>query len=168
MSIRFFDYDDVTNSDIIIEGKAFEVLLDLCFRYSKYVSFLTTETDFKKYPNLNSFLVDEKNMLFEVYNKHLCYSDNASVSFFYCTKECQNVILRISKNLWAFIHGWGFSNPEDPTFYRYDGSVFFSSQIHEGYGTFYPRKGEDISAFFEAVDFHTKINTIQIVEDQHR
>lgn len=73
MGIRFFDYDDATGSDIIIEGKAFQVLLDLCFRYSKYVSFLTTEADFKKYPNLNSFLVDdlvdEKNMLFEVYNK---------------------------------------------------------------------------------------------------
>lgn len=168
MGIRFFDYDDATGSDIIIEGKAFQVLLDLCFRYSKYVSFLTTEADFKKYPNLKSFLVDEKNMLFEVYNKHLRYSENASVSFFYCTEECQNVIFGISKDLWAFIHGWGFSNPEDPTFYRSDGSVFFSSQIHEGHAAFYPREDEDISAFFEAVDFHTKINTIQIVEDQHR
>ena len=168
MGIRFFDYDDATGSDIIIEGKAFQVLLDLCFRYSKYVSFLTTEADFKKYPNLKSFLVDEKNMLFEVYNKHLRYSENASVSFFYCTKECQNVIFGISKDLWAFIHGWGFSNPEDPTFYRSDGSVFFSSQIHEGHAAFYPREDEDISAFFKAVDFHTKINTIQIVEDQHR
>ena len=166
MGIRFFDYDDATGSDIIIEGKAFQVLLDLCFRYSKYVSFLTTEADFKKYPNLNSFLVDGKNMLFEVYNKHLRYSENASVSFFYCTEECQNVILGVSKDLWAFIHGWGFSNPEDPTFYRSDGSVFFSSQIHEGYAVFYPREGEDISAFFEAVDFHTKTNTIQIVEDR--
>ena len=168
MGIRFFDYDDATGSDIIIEGKAFQVLLDLCFRYSKYVSFLTTEADFKKYPNLKSFLVDEKNMLFEVYNKHLRYSENASVSFFYCTKECQNVIFGISKDLWAFIYGWGFSNPEDPTFYRSDGSVFFSSQIHEGHAAFYPREDEDISAFFEAVDFHTKINTIRIVEDQHR
>ena len=95
MGIRFFDYDDATGSDIIIEGKAFQVLLDLCFRYSKYVSFLTTEADFKKYPNLKSFLVDGKIMLFEVYNKHLRYSENASVSFFYCTEEGVCVILHL-------------------------------------------------------------------------
>lgn len=169
LGIRFFDYDDVLDKDVEIKGKNFELMLDICFRYSKYVSFLVTETDFRKYSGLESFLVqEEKRMLSEMYDKNLRYSRIGIVEFFYCSKEFKSFILSITKDLWSLIHGWGFENPEDPVFYRNDGSVFFSAVIHEGYGTFYPRSDEDVSAFFEAVDFHTAINTIQIVEDRYQ
>lgn len=155
--------------DVEIKGKNFELMLNVCFEYSKYVSFLVTETDFQKYSGLESFLVqEEKHMLSEMYDKYLRYSRTGIVKFFYCSNEFKSFILSITKDLWSLIHGWGFENPEDPVFYRNDGSVFFSAVIHEGYGTFYPQRDEDVSAFFKAVDFHTEINTIQIVEDRYQ
>lgn len=39
----------------------------------------------------------------------------------------------------------GFKNPEDPVFYRDDGSVFFSSIIHDGKCFLFPTDSENIS-----------------------
>ena len=55
------------------------------------------------------------------------------------------IILRISDNLFGYIDGWGYTNPEDPTFYRSDGSVFLKSEIHEGEVWLMPRNNEDVS-----------------------
>jgi hypothetical protein len=39
----------------------------------------------------------------------------------------------------------GYIMPEDPTFYRPDGSIFFKSTTHEGELTLMPRGDEDVS-----------------------
>ena len=48
----------------------------------------------------------------------------------------------------VFLNGYmvgGFNNPENPVFYRENGSIFFSSLIHEGEITLTVNDGEDVS-----------------------
>lgn len=164
MEIRFFDYDEITDKDIVIKGKSFRILLDICFKYSNEFSFLFDETNNKKFVELDAHLTHKV-------KKASCHEDlyptvRQWIKFYKCCEESKRAILSITDDFWKLNGASDLQNPEDLTFYRKDRSVFFCSSRHQGYGTFYPRKGEDISAFFEAVDFHTKTNTIQIVEDR--
>lgn len=165
MGIRFFDYDDVTDHDIIIRGKSFRVLLDICFQYSNEFSFLFYETNNREFAELDAHLT--RKVIKPPYLQDLYPTVQQWIKFYKCCEESKRAILNLTDDFWALSGALDLQNPEDLTFYRKDRSVFFSSSSHQGYGTFYPRKDEDISAFFEAVDFHTKINTIQIVEDRY-
>ena len=154
MSYLFFDHDG-RGDEIPCADYDFELLLNICFQYSEYVSFIVEESDFARYPELISYTVnEERDQLLEAYNMHVRYSRESAVSFFYCSEEFKKLILSISKDLWSFIHAWGFANPEDPTFYRRDGSVFFSAIVHEGEAVLYPRKSEDISAFLDRIQWY--------------
>ncbi|MBE6625537.1 MAG: hypothetical protein E7622_07885 [Ruminococcaceae bacterium] len=53
--------------------------------------------------------------------------------------------MKITDSIFKWIDGWGFKNPEDPCFYRDDGSAFFTSVIHEGVVKLTPRENEDVS-----------------------
>ena len=48
---------------------------------------------------------------------------------------------------------WGLKNPEDPAFYRKDGTPFFSTTIHEGYFTINADENEDISEILSKRDW---------------
>ena len=60
-----------------------------------------------------------------------------------CDELCE-LLLEITDNIFSWLVGWGYSNPEDPTFYRTDGSMFFTSSIHEGEIVLLPRDDEDV------------------------
>ena len=51
------------------------------------------------------------------------------------------------------MYGQGHKNPEDPIFYRADGSKFFLSVIHEGELELYVNDSEDISAILDSIGF---------------
>lgn len=55
-------------------------------------------------------------------------------------------------------------NPEDPYFYRSDGSVLFASEIHEGECFLFPRDGEDFSDILTTLPWCTT----EITEDFYR
>jgi len=61
-----------------------------------------------------------------------------------CPELCE-LLLKITDSIFKWIDGWGFKNPEDPCFYRDDGSAFFTSVIHEGVVKLTPRENEDVS-----------------------
>ena len=47
--------------------------------------------------------------------------------------------------MFEWLDGWGYKNPEDPCFYRKDGSALFSSIIHEGELKLFYQDDEDIT-----------------------
>ena len=165
MAIRFFDYDDVTDSDVIIKGESFRILLDICFTYSNEFSLVFDETNNRKFVELDAHLTYK--VIKTPYDEDLYPVVRQWIKFYKCCAESKQAILSITDDFWALNGALDLQNPEDLTFYRKDRSVFFCSSRHQGHGTFYPRQDEDISRFFETVDFHTKSNTIQILEGQY-
>ena len=82
MSYLFFDHDG-RGDEIPCADCDFELLLNICFQYSEYVSFIVEESDFARYPELNFHTVnEERNQLLEAYNMHVRYSRESVVSFF--------------------------------------------------------------------------------------
>lgn len=162
LGIRFFDYDDILDKDVEIKGKSFELMLDICFRYSERFSFYFDDCNPRVFPGLDTYMVSKRRTL------PIGRPCGGWIKIYSCCEESKKEILNVSDNFWDLWGAWTVHNPEDLTFYRSDHTVFFISDMSEGYGTFYPRRDEDVSAFFKAVDFHTEINTIQIVEDRYQ
>lgn len=66
--------------------------------------------------------------------------------FYKCTEEAKQLFLTVTNNLFDWIQYYGNDNPENPRFYRENGSVFFWSEIHEGDCCLYNRANEDVSS----------------------
>lgn len=145
---EFFDHDDF-GERIPCCGADFRLLLQTCAKYSKYMSFILENDELERFPVLKEHLVtrNEHHWLSGVYNKQLRYSQDSEVCFFNVTEQLLEGLLEIADDLWAFTHYYEFDNPEDPTFYRADGSVFFTSVTHEGEAEFSLRENETIEAF---------------------
>ena len=56
---------------------------------------------------------------------------NPYVAILPCSKNTRELLNSISDDLRDFVNCWGINNPEDPSFYREDGTVFFCSTVHE-------------------------------------
>jgi hypothetical protein len=68
------------------------------------------------------------------------------IKYYRVCDDLIDIITSNTNNMFCWINGWGYSNPEDPTFYREDGSVFFTSTIHNGVCKFIVDESkEDIS-----------------------
>lgn len=57
----------------------------------------------------------------------------------------------MAEGVFEWLYGWGFKNPDDPTFYRSDGSVFFVSEIHEGICAIMPREEEPVEELLREI-----------------
>ena len=162
----FYDSDwfyggngDVKNH---IQGVEFRKLLEACFRYCSYVALsisAKSEERFKKLLSPFEIAVPEA-IAQDVYPQayEACrwgrtkdgksFPEIVSISnirFYRACPDLLNVLYSISDSLFTWLDGWGFCNPENPTFYRSDGSVFFSSVIHEGECTLHVHDDEDVS-----------------------
>ena len=67
--------------------------------------------------------------------------------YYQCTEDAVAYLYRRVNNLFDWVRDWKekdseTDNPEDITFYREDGSVFFQSITHEGECWIFPREGE--------------------------
>ena len=67
------------------------------------------------------------------------------VSFYKITDESLTALLSVVYSLYEYLWESNFKCPEDLTFYREDGSVFFTSTTHEGECELTVRDGEDVS-----------------------
>ena len=137
----FMDYDLYTYEDYDIQGDDYNQLMDLCFSYCDYFSLMFKSKDVKcsilpykveiKTPdNIAGFMTSE-------------YFERR---FFKCNIESKDYMLSITNNLYSLANTDGKNNkPEDPIFYREDGTVFFWSMIHEGICVLSNRDNEDVA-----------------------
>lgn len=75
-----------------------------------------------------------------------CYEEHFKC-YYQCTEDAITYLYRRVNNLFDWVRAWEdeglkTDNPEDITFYREDGSVFFQSITHEGDCWLFPREGE--------------------------
>ena len=154
---KFYDSDEHGN-EVPFEGKDFENFLDMCFQYSDYFSFMYdgdfdtsdaaagnffvrafVSSSISEVIQISNFLNNNTNEI--IYRCRLGH--NVKVLFFRCCEASKKMILDFSRDLWAFCSDNG-SMPEDLTFYRKDGTTFFTSLIHEGEAFLFPKDTEPL------------------------
>lgn len=136
----FWDYDDETDKDLDIDGEAYAELIDVCFRYAEVFAVTYSLKGFHEVQHMGGsvfqYCVAKKAIL----NGQIrCY--------FKCCQATKQYLLETDPCLFSWYwnekqHGY---LPENLTFYRNDGSVFFASETHEGQCYLYPRE-EDFSS----------------------
>lgn len=149
---KFFDTDVFGKEEYDISGKHYLMLLMTCFKYSATVSVIIspeyvddiqewevyripiTANVQKAYRHYGNVSKEKPNYIGEYEIRHYLLND-----------KLQRLIISHTDSIFKWICGWGNNNPNDLVFFRLDGSVFFSSVVHEGECTLFPTKDEDIS-----------------------
>ena len=160
MEYIFFDRDYYANDGHFdICGNDFKSLLNVCFQYSTTFSLILGNSD-----------ITHQNML----SPYMLYTESiAAISnfdgkrlYYKACPETKESLLKITDHLFNMLYGWGYNNPENPTFYRSDGSIFFSSIIHEGECRLFPRANEDVSSIISIGNW-LDASTLPKWEDVH-
>ena len=146
MIYHFYDTDATGTADYDLTGADYHVLLDVCFEYSTSLSFFVRSPAVSLPPALEAYRIPVTPAIMAHYER---YGAAGQVHAYRLTPQSRRCILDITDSLFKWIDGWGQHHPEDPVFYRADGSVFLSSVIHDGCVTLFPRANEDVSAIIQ-------------------
>lgn len=138
MKYEFSDTDPTGRFDYDISGAEYTRLMEFCCNHSKTLCLrfshsVTADTAEK----FDRFLIQKPNNI-----DHQGYASGVLIDGQHCIPDdiryfavCEDLTALLVKHcnsIWQWIDGWGYHNPSDPTFYREDGSVLFSSVIHDG------------------------------------
>lgn len=135
----FWDRDIFSNSGTFtISGKHYKVLLQKCFKYSKYLSLVVIDNSSPVIQRLSKWKVD--NPLIEN-----TFIDSHRHFLYVANKDVHNILLQNTNNMFERRLLQDDVVFEDLVFYRDDGSIFFDSILHEGECSLYPNDSEDIS-----------------------
>ena len=145
---NYFEYDS-DDPDILydITGEDHRIFLETCFKFCAVVSFQFTDNDALDAQHRNElepFRIEEPEWVRSLPENSL-WTETENIYYFRLCPELLEVLQTISDGLFHWLDGWGYCNPENPTFYREDGSIFFSSEIHDGICTLAPYDNEDVS-----------------------
>ncbi len=145
MVYYFFDTDSTGNEEYDIKGEEFSLLLNTCLKYSTVLS-LYYEGHVTPIKELEPYRISVNQELFKKHKRYGHYRLPEDAIIYY--RVCEDVIEIMKKrcsNIFGWLYGWGYVNPMDPIFYRSDGSVFFTSLVHEGVIALNPKEDEDVS-----------------------
>lgn len=150
MSIyKFYDTDLSGREELDICGEAYYSLMQTCFHYCDSFS-IYVRIDGKPHVNipreLERFRIPVTEQVISAYRHYSETLDRKTheIRHYALCSEVQEILLNITDSIFKWICGWGYANPEDPAFFRSDGTVFFSSLIHEGECTLSPNENENI------------------------
>ncbi|MBQ6825743.1 MAG: hypothetical protein IJP34_03675 [Clostridia bacterium] len=139
---NFYDTDSSGMAEYNICNEDYKVLLEICFKYCKTMSLIITNNNSKLLKKIEKFQIEKSENIIYKFNH---YDNNVLIKYYQTCSELLEVLLNTTDNIFSWINGWGYDNPEDITFYRDDGSVFFTSIIHNGKCSLFVRKNEDVS-----------------------
>ena len=131
------DIDGFTELDI--SGDDYKTLINHCYKYCKYFTF----TSYKHTKNIvMNAPIKEKECRDHFWNP----GRFGEVFIYECNQVNKDYLLTTVNSVFDWTnYGTPYSFPEDLTFYREDGSLFFYSEAHEGNCLLFPREAEDIS-----------------------
>lgn len=152
---RFVDTDETGINDFDISGESYNFLLETCMKYCSSfsvrvcVDIIGSNTfldDLEPYRiHANIYVRSAYSHYGFLPSETYCNADRYEIRHYRCCREVCAILLASTKSVFEWICGWGYTNPEDPVFFRSDGSVFFSSIIHDGICMLFPRVEEDVS-----------------------
>lgn len=147
----FSDHSDDPYEEYTIKDGELVSLFELCAKYSKIVALSFLPGDEKILARLSTYALDESETgIFQKQQRIVgeIYIDGTRLTekYYHVGPGFLQTLLEISEyDLFTLAH-FGNSKPENPAFYRADGSIFFDSIIHDGKCYLFPRAGEDVSA----------------------
>ena len=138
----YYDTDEQGNLEYDLCGDEYLLLLRTCFKYSSSISFLIRSASVAELSGVDN---DKLSVPLHVEKNHCNYNIQVSqIRYYRLTAQVQEAICKVTDCIWGWIDGWGYHNPEDLIFYRPDGSVFFSSTVHEGKCSLYVNEDESV------------------------
>ena len=170
----FKSWDDDWDHVYDIQGGSFRKLIEACGKYCEYVSFWYSGvkddkrqhySDFapfwvkvpewgkRKFQSLSSILPESMKAQSTLYDLYGADNYKRRVCFYKVCPELLEIMLNNTDQLFTWYHD--DDNPEDPTFYRSDGSVFLDTVVHDGQCVLSPRAGEDIREILSAETWET-------------
>ena len=133
----FLDWDERTHQELNICGEEYDLLIDICFKYSKYFSFI--------FPYNEDLL---KSFPFNWVRLRSCPTLGPNADLLISGTSTINK--NFFKSIGALFDDSLFINskwlPEDLCFYREDRTLFFWSVTHEGICIINERQDEEISS----------------------
>ena len=127
-------------SEYDISGEEYTRLLNCCFKYSFCV--MLWFGDEKLPEGYEKFIVDlPESVSTEGFGGFTCC--------FRACKELKELMIQTADHIFAWCNHSGSHCPEDPTFFREDGSLFFASAIHEGFCWLIPRDDENVEEIIQ-------------------
>lgn len=128
-----------------ISGEQYVDLIRLCCKYSSVFSVIVHVPDMDIVVEMDKFRIDRPENIQFKHGYYMSKNTKPNSQFYKVCPELCDIIIEKANSIYEWLNGWGFRNPEDPTFYREDGSVFFTSVIHDGEVFLLPRDDEDVS-----------------------
>ena len=152
LAYNYYDTDQTGFAELDIEGEHYLELLEICFYYCASFSWRIRGKGVTEPGNICQFQIPVTSNVVNAYS-HFYHQDSKlwidEVRHYKIVPETIRAFRSVTDSIFKWINGWGNCNPEDPIFYRKDGSVFFSSVIHEGKCTLLPNSGEDVNEIFK-------------------
>ena len=152
---RFYDTDDYGQAEYDITGDHYLTLIESCFKYCS-VFCLRIHDDRTVLPSeLEKYRVDFDENFSNAYKHYF----NSDIRCYRVCDETKKLFLTIADSIFKWIYAWGYTNPEDPAFFRSDGSIFFYSVIHEGECILLPRDCENVCDILSYGNWENTKNT---------
>lgn len=133
----FADWDDERGVEQTVSGQDYAELIDTCFRYCTHVSLSLRFGGGK----------------FALPEPHISPLNDSDTAVLPCSGKVREYLLNTTDDLFGWIDSNG--KPEDLTFYRADGSIFFWLLTHEGVCCLLGRSDEDVSGITRKPGWHS-------------
>ncbi len=152
MKYFFYDTDYTGWAEYDIRGEDYKKLMRICCKHSSvlYLKYrcrnLSNTNPLKKFQISRPANVPADDGFYYPYCQH---------SYFRVCPELCDTLINNFGGIFEWIYNYKFHNPEDPVFYRSDGSIFFKSIIHDGICAIYPRETEDTEDLMNNVPWLT-------------
>lgn len=127
---EFYDTDITESEEYDIVGEQYKNLISICGKYCTTLSLVITNHDSSLLKKISKYEIPKSDKIAFQYEHYK--NIDIVVKYYRVCEKLIDCILSNTNSVFCWINGWGYSNPEDPTFYRKDGSVFFASTIHNG------------------------------------
>ena len=145
---KFYDTDEAGSQVYDIRGARYQQLLEACFRHCTSVSLCVhadANVDLLSIEPYCLPVTPQVKAQYGHYGSAPAESSAYRIVHYVLAPEVKRFLKTRAEGIFQWTYAWENENPDDPAFFRPDGTVFFSSVIRDGVCTLYPREGEDIS-----------------------
>lgn len=146
---KFFDSDITGQAEFDLSGMQYQRFLQACFQYCTTVSVIVSLNCADRIASWEPYRIPVSPVVLRVYAHYGLPAEGSTdqigaceIRHYMLTPQMKRMIQDHTTSLFRWTCAWGNDNPDDIAFYRSDGSVFFSSLIHEGECTLYLRGNE--------------------------
>lgn len=136
-------YDEYDGKELDLKDEDYIDLIKRCCESCKTVSFRIKKPDAKTALALEKFQINKpENVRFSF--SRIYSNDELGIRYYKVCPALCDLLINSARSIFEWKDGWDYENPENPTFYRDDGSVFLFSVIHEGEVYLFPNEDEDV------------------------